>query len=112
MIVDIIDVDSFKIISSTLSQLEYNYLAPVTEISKDRQVVIYPVPTNDLLNLAIGETANNVKVAIFNTTGQKVYTNYLGNGNKFYINVSTLPKGIYFLKVEYNEKVSLLKFIK
>ncbi|MBO4481095.1 MAG: T9SS type A sorting domain-containing protein [Bacteroidales bacterium] len=70
-------------------------------------VSIYPNPVNSTLNVK----ADGFKeVAIFNTTGQRVYHNTISDNN-FQINVGNLPAGVYFLRLTGNNNV-VKKFIK
>lgn len=71
-----------------------------------RQIVLYPNPASDVVNVRItGETGKTNQVQILNSTGMvmpAVEVKGTGSGN-FRINVSSLPAGIYLLKIDGTE---------
>ena len=79
---------------STLSSNSY-------EIEK---IKIYPNPVNNILNI---ENITNSNYQIYDILGKTVL-----NGISNQINVSSLEKGVYFLKVTLEEKIITQKFIK
>ncbi len=77
----------------------------VADIDINNITVVYPNPTNSMLNIEVKETTN---IRIINVLGATVVTQKLNAGiNK--LNVSELTKGIYFIS---NDKRSMAKFIK
>ncbi|MFK8005076.1 MAG: T9SS type A sorting domain-containing protein [Saprospiraceae bacterium] len=72
-----------------------------------------PNPANDQLNLK-WETPfpSNFSISIFNKLGQVFYLNNEGKTDLGFINISHLPNGIFFIKIENEDFVSLEKFIK
>lgn len=59
---------------------------------------VYPNPTSDFLNI---ETLDSVKnIYLLNTLGQNVY-----EGNSKQINISNLSKGMYLLKIEFENNI-------
>ena len=69
---------------------------------------IYPNPTTDFFQIQTQES--NLKVEIFSANGQLVLENQFIQNEK--IDVSGLPKGIYFIKVISNKQTTLHKLIK
>ena len=83
--------------------------ASVSEISNaDNSILVYPNPANDLLTIQINSTLENFIVEITNTLGERVFVTT--NNNK--INVSSLSKGIYFVKIYQGNKTQMTKFVK
>ena len=73
------------------------------------QVSLYPNPTVGQLNIESAEAVR--EVAIFNTLGQQVVTNY-NLGNKSLINLSQLSKGTYTMRISLqNGETIVRKFI-
>lgn len=68
---------------------------------------VYPNPVKDVLNIDF--SGDNVSCAIFDMQGKQVLE--LTPGNKQF-NVSSLPNGVYVLKVTDSEKTSTYKVIK
>ena len=95
----------------------YIYISPaysVNENSNGPEFSLYPNPVSDLLNITFGKpTSKSVKLKIFNTTGQQVYGKTVsGNTSQVGINVSGLPSGVYFVKIDTGNKTVVKKFIK
>lgn len=95
-----------------------NYDFQYFELGVEQNVIevpihIYPNPTTNTLSLNFKEEIiNEVVVQIFNVEGQKVFEEKLmGIQNK--IDVNVLPKGMYILQLNLNEKnVIHQKFLK
>lgn len=66
---------------------------------------IFPNPTSDIINIKWIENCN---LSIFNTLGQII----LQANNTKTIDVSSLPKGVYLIKIFDGENSSIKKFIK
>jgi hypothetical protein len=76
---------------------------------------VYPNPAHNLLNIAISNVKNeNVKVELSDILGNKVYavTEKSTIGYKSSINISTIPSGVYLLKVQYLNEVKTIKVVK
>jgi hypothetical protein len=85
----------------------------VTNVNESKQIEsnlkIYPSPTSNYINL---EWPNEVySLQILNIQGQIFHelNNIDGHQN---IDVSFLPSGIYFIKVNYNKVNQIIRFIK
>ena len=70
------------------------------------QVSLYPNPTVGQLNIESAEAIR--EVAIFNTLGQQVVTNY-NLGNKSLLNLSNLSKGTYTMRVTLQNGESIVR---
>ncbi len=69
--------------------------------------VIYPNPATDILHVA--EQGNGIdKLEVMNLSG-KIIIQEINTDN---INISTLPQGLYFLKIQSEGNTGILKFIK
>ena len=69
-------------------------LEPVSKV----EYSVYPNPTSNFLNI---ETMDSVKnINLLNTLGQNVY-----EGNSKHINISNLSKGMYLLKIEFENNI-------
>jgi hypothetical protein len=77
---------------------------------------LYPNPVNgDVVTISMGQTsASSIEVAVFNTLGQQVITRSFDQLiNTINIdNISSLSKGMYFVKVSSGTQQATLKFIK
>jgi hypothetical protein len=77
------------------------------EINQNR-IVVYPNPSNDLITIK-GERLESIK--IINGLGE-LLTSINPNANQATINIHDFESGIYFLKIETDEKEIIRKVIK
>ena len=78
------------------------------EVSVSNKVSIYPNPVKDITTIRSSDKILGAEV--YSTTGQLVYSSRTVVDNK--INLSTLTKGLYILKVKTNKEVQTVKLIK
>lgn len=71
----------------------------LTEV--ESQILLYPNPTPGIVNIQTKEKINSVYV--YNAAGQKVPFNSLNKENTS-IDISNLPKGAYFVEINFNNK--------
>lgn len=69
-------------------------------------LVLFPNPTSDLLNVLDSENRKNIKVEIFNMSGQKMSHIFINEDGA--VNVSKLPMGQYLVKVKNQKGIELL----
>ena len=79
------------------------------EIINSYQVNIYPNPSSK--EIFITSISNIKYIEIFNSMGQNVYQNNI-ESSKFNLNISDFDTGYYFIKFVFEDKVSLVNFIK
>ena len=91
------EIEDYSINVKTKDPLSVNTLDENTNL-----IVVYPNPTNGILNFRMDENdMQNAKINIFNSMGQIVYS------NKFeeQININILPKGFYMINISSENKV-------
>lgn len=86
-------------------------LADENASNTEEDVFIYPNPTKDIINLNFLNNSR-AKIIIYDTTGKKILTDEIENTNSNQINISSLNNGIYFIKIETNEKSVTKKIMK
>ncbi len=81
------------------------------ELGEENDVTIFPNPSNGIFSIQqqIGKK-NSQTIEIFNLVGEKIYTT-INNKATNEINISTFPKGVYFVKLTDGEKVSTEKIV-
>ena len=99
--------------ANTIACHDTSWITIVTFVGIDQvqgtQVSLYPNPTVGQLNIESAEAVR--EVAIFNTLGQQVVTNY-NLGNKSLINLSQLSKGTYTMRITLqNGETVVRKFV-
>jgi len=72
---------------------------------------VYPNPANDEITLFYSAFTGISNLSIFNLKGEKVLERQL-NETETQINISALPQGIYFIKLQDEKMVEVGKFIK
>jgi len=86
----------------------YEYFNPSVVVVIPNPVIrVFPNPVNNILN--INKLQSNSRVSIYDVTGKLVYHNPLAKNQ---INVSTLTKGAYTIKIESEKEITVRKFIK
>ena len=76
----------------------------------NQQIKVYPNPANDILNIVLNENKES-KLYIYNLEGQLYkFEILIGNENK--INIESLPKGMYIIKIITPDEAFLNKLIK
>ncbi len=77
---------------------------------------VYPNPNHGVFNLQMDQLAEgeNVSIAIYDLAGKKVYSSDVpATGTQFLheLNLSTLPKGVYLIKVQVQQHSSVERLI-
>lgn len=88
---------------------DYKVYDPKTVRIADSQlgdVVIYPNPTKGIVNLSIADHIELNEIVLFDMSGKMIRTIPVIKQEQFEIDLSDLPKGIYFVKV--NEEIKKL----
>ena len=69
-------------------------------LNSENDILLYPNPTKNLLSVHIGKTiSTHFSMRIFNSIGKLMYSKENVLSNKFQINISQYPAGIYCLKL-------------
>jgi hypothetical protein len=71
------------------------------------ELVVSPNPAKDLLNISISNFNDNITTEIFDLTGVLV-----ASSNKNKINIASFSKGVYLVKVVYDDVLNVVKIIK
>jgi bilirubin oxidase len=83
--------------------------AGIAELQNQNNLLIYPNPANDFLNIVLADNSKT-SVAVFNSLGEKVCdVETIAN---LKLKISNLPSGIYFVKIISNSINCFSKFIK
>ncbi|WP_312556217.1 T9SS type A sorting domain-containing protein [Empedobacter brevis] len=79
------------------------------QISNGHKIIVYPNPIKNILNIKATDKSKILEVEIYNTLGQIVST-IKKSGSQ--IDLSTLKKGIYFIRITTNNNIETKKIIK
>jgi len=78
------------------------------DVSANSIAKVYPNPVSSELNLT--SVRDNVDVEIYNSLGQRVFTNTTIQNNR--IDVRNFQSGLYFLKLKHEGSKQIIKFVK
>ena len=89
------------------------YKSPAVGINinpkQNSSISFYPNPVKNLLTIDLSKTGlDNVSVSLINNLGISVYAEEIDQWQAFNIDISELPKGLYFVKVTGNEGESVV----
>ena len=92
------------------------YVSPVGigEIYHSFNCSIYPNPTKGIITVEMDAVIEKSELILYNLQGETIFSDILVNSNKKLIkqiNLSTYPKGIYFVKIQNNKFVKVEKVI-
>lgn len=83
-----------------------NLVSVNTIIEVNKNLIVYPNPTFDYLNVKINKGFEIQNIEIYSVTGQKVDTKSIDKtGESIKIDISNLNEGFYFLKVSGKDKI-------
>ncbi|MBQ9311633.1 MAG: T9SS type A sorting domain-containing protein [Bacteroidales bacterium] len=88
--------------------IPYNFMESLEEDEPDISVFVYPNPTKNILNINSNKELD--KLELYNTFGQKIYSN-IGECTSIQINTSSLQSGIYFIKIYMGDNIFNKKII-
>ncbi len=94
----------FAVLKSTIHSLTSIHVVLFSDIR------IYPNPAKDVLLIDLG-SANAAYLDILNIHGQRMLTLELNNSNKS-VDISELPKGLYFVQFKIQNKTLCKKLMK
>jgi photosystem II stability/assembly factor-like uncharacterized protein len=79
--------------------------------SESTTLIINPNPASTLITIGTPVNPINGRLSIVNPTGQEILSQHITD-MKTVIDISTLPNGVYFVKLSNDKKVEVGKFIK
>jgi photosystem II stability/assembly factor-like uncharacterized protein len=80
-------------------------------ISTSKPLLIYPNPSNNKITISSSRLTSNTLLSIFNVSGKKVIERQL-TGGQTQIDISTLPQGVYFVRLQNENMVEIGKIVK
>jgi hypothetical protein len=93
----------------------YNQPIGVEDNNLNNQIVLYPNPTSNILNIHYDQISNidlsNIRIYSIYGNEIKLYPKSISENN-IEFDVSSIPQGVYFLNVSFVDKVQRMKFVK
>jgi len=84
----------------------------VNEQSNANRISIFPNPIKDICVIDLNKEYSIVRVEVFNAQGVKLKDLIVNNTNRFEMNVSDLPKGLFIVNVSFDNCISTQKIVK
>ena len=108
----IVDIDRNKTMAFDVVKTKYNSITIGTEIRMDdNSSWIHPNPVNELLNVH-GINQGCRKVEIIDLNGKTLISFLDIDASSLSKNIEILSKGMYFLKISYDDQSEVLRFLK
>lgn len=82
--------------------------------NNDGQIKVYPNPATEIIHVSIqNKTIKNFQLQVYNLVGENVQNKFTVKSNEeIILNISSLPAGIYFIRVTENQFTRVIRFIK
>lgn len=84
----------------------------INQFEFENNVLLYPNPTNNYLNLKLESNIQNASLKIISITGQTIFDKQNISGTDFNFDVSNLNSGLYIIQISDENKTYHSKFIK
>jgi hypothetical protein len=89
---------------------DFTYISDVSELNYF-DLTISPNPTDGILNINYHNGSSNMNVSVYNALGSLVYNDKIVGSKKQTINLSAFEKGVYYIKLENEEGVSVERVV-
>lgn len=115
LILFFLGIGTFPVINDHvyIDDLSFSGTVGVSEVQENSNFSVFPNPSNGVFTFQnIGKDVTNIDV--FNLLGEKVFqsaNHYLVNNNETAIDLSTKPKGIYFIQVTNGKSITTKKIV-
>lgn len=84
----------------------------VETFTSQNSISVFPNPTTNSINLSFQTALKSAIIKVFSVSGELVKEENGLNGNDVSVDVSSFPKGLYFIETTNGDNVSHTKFIK
>ncbi len=95
---------------SPFAVFDENTTLSVDEVVAHTNINLYPNPATDIINISVQGNSNDMNAEIYNVSGQVVYKAAVQNNSS--INISNLPDGMYYIRLNGETANGTQKFIK
>ena len=104
---DVIRIYNYvRLVRDADSSMGFNEL-----IQNNKDLKTYPNPVTDIINIELLEKVSGT-INIYNTFGRLLVSENVESSGQLQMGVSSLPKGVYFIKIEGSSNFQTGKFIK
>lgn len=85
---------------------EWKISVGINDYDKENEITIFPNPTSDIIHVKLSESISKTptQVKLYSLDGKEVFTQNI-NSTSNTLNISYLPKGIYFITLSNDDKI-------
>jgi hypothetical protein len=84
----------------------------VKAISGKQNVIVWPNPVRNILNIRLPDTDNKINsVLLYHNQGELIYSEKV-NGASYQLNMNHLPAGFYLLEIRLTDQTIFYKTVK
>jgi photosystem II stability/assembly factor-like uncharacterized protein len=83
----------------------------VEEVTGESGIRIFPNPAREMITVSLPMLSGNAQLTLFNITGKKLMEKQITQ-SETRVDISMLPKGMYFLRLQYENDAKAAKIIK
>ncbi|HLP12412.1 MAG TPA: T9SS type A sorting domain-containing protein [Flavobacteriales bacterium] len=84
----------------------------VPELNETHSISAYPNPGNSIITVHSQSNFHQAVFTLKNVTGQTILSQKNLNGNTFTFDITQQPKGVYFIEILNDEKLSRIKIVR
>lgn len=84
----------------------------IDEFESGSSFLIYPNPTNSILNIQLNNSITIGTIYVFNLLGKEIFTQKINSVNQSEIDVSNFNDGLYFIKISTDSSSDTKRFLK
>jgi len=91
------------------------YEVTITGINENTfgsELVVYPNPVTELLNIDLGERYNEIFIRVLNLAGKEVLNKSFKQQQLIELELNNIPDGLYFINIKTEDKYSTIKVVK
>jgi len=91
--------------------LTVNACTGLQTLASGNNITLYPNPSNGVFTVSSTSNTGKLEVAIVNTLGQTVVMESSKDPNVLLLDMSSFSKGVYYVKIQMNDGMKLLKVV-
>jgi hypothetical protein len=96
---------------NTVEEIQEACLTTVEEVKTGNGITLIPNPSTDKITISLPAISGNTQLSIFNVSWEKVMERQLTD-TETQIDISALPRGVYFVRVQNEKMVEVGKMVK
>jgi hypothetical protein len=98
-----------------VNDVEFNSITSISENDRPIELNVYPNPSNNTVKISSESLSDYVSsISVVNVDGKLIesYENLVPNNKTISLDISNLNEGVYFLKIDNDNKITIKKLIK